>query len=50
MTTEERVAKFNPDHLLVKDGRHYMVKGDEKVFIHEKTFESVKAKYEVREG
>ena len=50
MTTQERVKQFNPDHLLKKSGKHYMVKAGEKVFIHEKTFVAVCDKYEVREA
>lgn len=44
----ERVEKFKPDYL-IKDGYdHYMVKGEQKVYIHKSTFDIAKKKYEVR--
>ena len=49
MTDVERVRKFNPDYLLKEGYDHYMVKGDKKVYIHKRTFDTARKRYVVQE-
>ena len=49
MTDIQRIKLFKPDYLLKEGYNYYMVKGNKKVYIHKRTFDTARKRYVVQE-